>query len=93
MSYFYSQIEIDIPNSYLGIKLELLLLLPQFLQSYKVSARGLAPIAILRNMTLLAINMKATWQARFLKSPEQAKSCKNSGEMEDVCVLSMYNDG
>ena len=45
-------------------------------------ARGLARVAFLQNITLLAINKKA--RASFLKRREKAKSCKNSGETEEV---------
>ena len=36
------------------------------------------------DMALLSINMKAIWQASFLKSCEQADQCNNSGETEEV---------
>ena len=54
---------------------------PELLQGF---ARGLAHVAFLRNITLLAINMKAIWRASFLKSREQANQCNNSGETEEV---------
>ena len=43
---------------------------PELLHGF---ARVLAHVAFLRSITLLAINMKAIWQANFLKSREQAK--------------------
>ena len=54
---------------------------PELLQRF---ARALARVAFLRNMALLSINMKAIWQASFLKSREQADQCNNSGETEEV---------
>ena len=42
-------------------------------------------VAFLRNITLLLINMKATWQAIFLKSRGQANQCSNFGETDEVC--------
>ena len=47
-------------------------------------ARSIAHIALLPNITLLSINMKATWQARFVKSRKQTNQCNNSGETEEV---------
>ena len=47
-------------------------------------ARSLAPIAFLRNITLLSINIKVIWQASLLKNCEQANQCNNSRETEEV---------
>ena len=47
-------------------------------------ARSLAPVAFLRNITLLSINMKVIWRASWLKNCEQADQCNNSGETEEV---------
>ena len=54
---------------------------PELLQGF---ARSLALVANWRNITLLSINMKAAWQANFLKSHEQANQCNNFGEKEEV---------
>ena len=54
---------------------------PELLHGF---ARGLAPDAFLRNMTLLSINMKVIWRASLLKNCEQANQCNNSGETEEV---------
>ena len=54
---------------------------PELLHGF---ARGLAPIAFLRNITLLSINMKVIWRASLLKNCEQADQCNNSGETEEV---------
>ena len=35
--------------------------------------------------------MKATWQECFLQSSEQAKSCNNSGETEEVICYEEQN--
>ena len=61
---------------------------PELLQGF---ARGLARVAFLRNITLLAINMKATWQASFLKSCTQANQCNNSGETEEVKNVDVFS--
>ena len=53
---------------------------PELLQGFSC---GLACVAFL--LTLLAIDMKATWQASFLKSYKEANQCKISGETEEVC--------
>ena len=45
---------------------------------------------ILKEYTLPSINMKATWQASFLKSREQADQCKNFGETEKVIFFIGY---
>ena len=49
---------------------------------------GLAPVAFLRNITLLSINMNVIWRASLLKNCEQANQCNNSGETEEVRNLS-----
>ena len=54
---------------------------PELLHGF---ARGLAPVAFLRNITLLSINMKVIWRASLLKNCEQANQCNNSGETEEV---------
>ena len=54
---------------------------PELLHGF---ARGLAPIAFWRNITLLSINMKVIWRASLLKNCEQANQCNNSGETEEV---------
>ena len=54
---------------------------PDLLQGFSC---GLARVAFL--LTQLAIDMKATWQASFLKSHEEANQCKISGETEEVCL-------
>ncbi|MEL6805254.1 MAG: hypothetical protein AAFO91_15895, partial [Bacteroidota bacterium] len=54
---------------------------PELLHGF---ARGLAPVAFLRNITLLLINMKVIWRASLLKNCEQADQCNNSGETEEV---------
>ena len=54
---------------------------PELLHGF---ARGLAPDAFLRNMTLLSINMKVIWRASLLKNCEQANQCNNSEETEET---------
>ena len=46
--------------------------------------QGFAHVAFLQNITLLAINLKATWQASFLRSREKANQCNSFGETEEV---------
>ena len=46
--------------------------------------QGFARGAFLRNISLLSINMKASWRASFLKSRERANQCNNSGKTEEV---------
>ena len=52
-------------------------------------ARSLAPVAFLRNITLLSINMKVIWRASLLKNCEQADQCNNSGETEEVLLAAL----
>jgi len=56
---------------------------PELLHGF---ARGLAPVAFLRNITLLSINMKVIWRASLLKNCEQADQCNNSGKTEEVFI-------
>ena len=53
----------------------------------QVFACGLARIAFLQNITLLAINKKATLWASFIKSCEKANQHNNSGETEEVTIF------
>ena len=58
---------------------------PELLHGF---ARGLAPVAFLRNITLLSINMKANWRANFLMSGEQVNQCNNNNSGETMEVRS-----
>ena len=57
---------------------------PELLHGF---ARGLAPVALLQNITLLSINMKVICRASLLKNCEQADQCNNSGETEEIVEL------
>ena len=61
---------------------------PELLHGF---ARGLAPIAFWRNITLRSINMKVIWRASLLKNCEQANQCNNSGETEEVLNRNFQN--
>ena len=54
---------------------------PELLHGF---ARGLAPVAFLRNITLLSINMKVIWRASLPKNSKQANQDNNSLEIEEV---------
>ena len=59
------------------------------LEVFQGFARGLAHVAFLPNITLLAINMKATWRASFHKS-RQANQLNNSGITEEVVRFATF---
>ena len=60
---------------------------PDFLHGF---ARSLAPVAFLRNVTLLSINMKVICRAGLVKKCEQAIQCNNSGETEEVININDF---
>ena len=71
-------------NLYKTVKLSTSSVSPELLHRF---ARGLAPVAFLRNITLLSINMKVIWRASLLKNCEQADKCNNSGKTEEVLEI------